>query len=194
MPYLLRLTDAVAALLLAADLLVVCGSVIARSWFSAPVEWADDVARGLMVGSSFFGAASAIARAENPGVSFFVDMLPAGTRTVLDSMGALLVAIVSAYVAWTALTMGYLTTGQTTGSGLPLEWTFYPMGAGAACMTLFALDIFRRRPVRELAVGIAATAAIALLYVAWDRVSPDTVPSSMSLMLLGFVVVLVGGL
>jgi tripartite ATP-independent transporter DctM subunit len=193
-PFLLRLTDAVAALLLAADLVVVCASVILRSWFGAPVEWADDVARGLMVGSSFFGAASAIARAENPGVSFFVDLLPPGPRKVLDSMGALLVAVVSAYVAGTALTMGFLTTGQTTGSGLPLEWTFYPMGVGALCMTLFALDIFRRRPVREIATGIAATATIAVLYVAWDQLSPNTVPSSMSLMLLGFVVVLVGGL
>src|SRR3979490_483170 len=143
---LLRLTDAGPALLLAADLGVVVASVLLRSWFNAPVEWADDVARGLMVGSSFFGAASAIARAENPGVSFFVDLLPAGPRRIVDSAGALLVAVVSAYVAWTALALGWLTTGQTTGSGLPLELTFYPMGLGALCMTLFALAIFRRRP------------------------------------------------
>ena len=47
---LLKVTDATAALLLAADLLVVCVSVVLRSSFNAPVEWADDVARGLMVG------------------------------------------------------------------------------------------------------------------------------------------------
>ena len=57
MASLLALSDAVAAILLAADLLVVCGSVLLRFLFNAPVEWADDVARGLMVGSSFFGAA-----------------------------------------------------------------------------------------------------------------------------------------
>ncbi len=43
------------------------------SCFNAPVEWSDDVARGLMVGSSFFGAASALARGENLGVAFFID-------------------------------------------------------------------------------------------------------------------------
>jgi TRAP-type C4-dicarboxylate transport system permease small subunit len=75
---LLALSDAVAATLLAADLLVVIGSVLARSLFGAPVEWADDVARGLMVGSSFFGAASAVARGENPGVEFFVAKLAPG--------------------------------------------------------------------------------------------------------------------
>lgn len=191
---MLRLTDAVAAVLLAADLVVVCGSVILRSWFGAPVEWSDDVARGLMVGSSFFGAASAIARMENPGVSFFVDLLPARWRTVTDSTGALLVALVSAYVAWNALLMGWMTTGQTTGSGLPLEWTFYPMGGGAVCMTLFALDIFRRRPVRQLLEGAAVVAGVAAIYVAWDQLAPDSVPSAMTLMLLGFFVTLCGGL
>jgi tripartite ATP-independent transporter DctM subunit len=191
---LLKLTDAVAALLLAADLVVVVVSVLLRSWLNAPVEWADDVARGLMVGSSFFGAASAIARAENPGVSFFVDLLPAGPRRVVDSVGALLVAVVSAYVAWNALALGWLTTGQTTGSGLPLELTFYPMGLGAFCMTLFAFDIFRRRPLGEIASGVAVTAIAVAFYLAWDRLSPDTVPSPMTLMLLGFFVTLCGGL
>ena len=59
---LLRLSDGIAAILLAADLLVVCGSVLLRFLSNAPVEWSDDVARGLMVGSAFFGAASALAR------------------------------------------------------------------------------------------------------------------------------------
>ena len=48
--FLLGLSDAIAAILLAADLLVVCGSVLLRFLSNAPVEWSDDVARGLMVG------------------------------------------------------------------------------------------------------------------------------------------------
>ena len=72
---LLLLVDAVAALLLAADLLVVSLSVISRYVLAAPVEWADDVARGLMVALSFFGAAGALARNENAGVAFFVQSL-----------------------------------------------------------------------------------------------------------------------
>src|ERR1700684_1760086 len=91
---LLALSDATAAILLAADLLVVCGSVLLRYLFNAPVEWSDDVARGLMVGSSFFGAASALARAENFGVAFFVEMLPGAIRRVVDAAGALLVTVI----------------------------------------------------------------------------------------------------
>ena len=191
---LLALSDAVAAILLVADLLVVCVSVLLRFLFNAPVEWADDVARGLMVGSSFFGAASALARAENLGVAFFIDMLPSGARRVVDSMGALLVTVIAFYVAFNAMKMGWLTTGQTSGSGLPLEWTFYPMGAGALFMTVFALEIFCARPVRDIVAGILAVGLIAGLYLAWDFLAPDSVPSSGTLMLIGFFITLFGGL
>jgi tripartite ATP-independent transporter DctM subunit len=191
---LLALSDAVAAILLAADLLVVCGSVLLRFLFNAPVEWADDVARGLMVGSSFFGAASALARSENLGVAFFADMLPARMRSVVDSVSAVLVTVIAAYVAFNAIKLGGLTAGQTTGSGLPLELTFYPMGAGALFMTAFALDIFRARPLRDIIAGLVATALIAGLYLAWDGLAPTSVPSSGVLMLIGFFITLFGGL
>jgi tripartite ATP-independent transporter DctM subunit len=191
---LLALCDAKAAILLAADLLVVCGSVLLRFLFNAPVEWADDVARGLMVGSSFFGAASALARSENLGVAFFIDMLPAGPRRVIDAIGALLVPVIAAYVAFNAIKLGSLTVGQTTGSGLPMELTFYPMGAGAIFMTIFALDLFRRRPFRDMIAGIAAASLIVSLYLAWEILLPDSVPSSGTLMLLGFFITLFGGL
>jgi tripartite ATP-independent transporter DctM subunit len=191
---LLALSDAVAAILLAADLLVVCVSVLLRFLFNAPVEWADDVARGLMVGSSFFGAASALARAENLGVAFFIDMLPSGVRRVVDSMGALLVTVIAFYVAFNAMKMGWLTTGQTSGSGLPLEWTFYPMGAGALFMTVFALESFCARPIRDVVAGILAVGLIAGFYLAWDFLAPDSVPSSGTLMLIGFFITLFGGL
>jgi tripartite ATP-independent transporter DctM subunit len=194
MASLLALSDAVAAILLAADLLVVCGSVLLRFLFNAPVEWADDVARGLMVGSSFFGAASALARAENLGVAFFTDMLPVKVRAVVDAVSALLISVIAAYVAFNAIKLGGLTSGQTTGSGLPLELTFYPMGIGALFMTAFALDIFRARPVRDAIAGVVAAALIAGLYLAWDFLSPGSVPSSGTLMLVGFFITLFGGL
>src|SRR6202158_5869758 len=191
---LLALSDATAAILLAADLLVVCGSVLLRFLFNAPVEWADDVARGLMVGSSFFGAASAAPGAENLGVAFFIDMLPAGTRRVVDAVGALLVTVIAGYVAFNAIKLGWLTTGQTSGSGLPLELTFYPMGAGALFMTVFAVNLFCARPIRDVIGGAVATGLIVGLYLAWDFLAPDSVPASGTLMLVGFFITLFGGL
>ncbi len=191
---LLLLSDATAAMLLAADLLVVCGSVLLRFLFNAPVEWADDVARGLMVGSSFFGAASALARSENLGVAFFVDMLPAGIRRTVDAVGALLTTVIAGYVAFNAIKLGWLTTGQTSGSGLPLELTFYPMGVGALFMTVFAGHLLLRRSFRDTLAGAVAMGLVVGAYLAWDGLAPASVPSSGTLMLAGFFVTLFGGL
>jgi tripartite ATP-independent transporter DctM subunit len=191
---LLHVTDATAAILLIADLAVVIVSVTLRSVFNLPVEWSDDVARGLMVGSSFFGAASALARGENAGVAFFVDRVPSRPRRIIDAVSSLLILIICSYVAYHTLTLGALTTGQTTGSGLPLELTFYPMGVGATCMALFALDQFLRRELRDIAVAIAIIAALTALWLAWNELSPKTVPGAGPLMLVGFVLSLAGGM
>lgn len=191
---LLRCSDAIAAVLLAADLAVVCGSVLLRFCFNAPVEWSDDVARGLMVGSAFFGAASALARGENVGVSFFRDLLALRLRALVDAASAVLVVLISGYVAFNALKLGSLTAGQTTGSGLPLELTFYPMGVGALFMTVFAIDHLCARPLPDIIKGLVAVAVATVLYLAWDYLSPSSVPSAGALMLIGFFATLFGGL
>ncbi len=191
---LLTATDTIAASLLAADLVVVIYSVLARSLFTAPVEWADDVARGLMVASSFFGAASALARGENPGVVFFRSLLPSSWQRIVDDVGAALVLVVAGYVAFHAIELGWITAGQTTGAGLPLELTFYPMGLGAACMTMFAAEILLERNWRRVLRAVAIMAAVACVFLAGDAFIPDAMPSSGMLMLAGFVLTLAGGL
>jgi tripartite ATP-independent transporter DctM subunit len=191
---LLQVTDTVAAGLLAADLAVVIYSVLARSLFTAPVEWGDDVARGLMVASAFFGAASALARGENPGVVFFRSLLPVRWQEVADDLGATLVLVVAAYVAFHAVELGWITSGQTTGAGLPLELTFYPMGLGAAFMTAFAAEILLERDWRRVLRAVAILAAVCGVFLLGDAFVPDAMPSSGTLMLLGFALTLAGGL
>src|SRR5262245_44629713 len=121
-------------------------------------------------------------------------MLPAKVRPVIDSVSAVLVTVIAGYVAFNAIKLGGLTSGQTTGSGLPLELTFYPMGVGALFMTVFAIEIFLGRPVRDMIAGLIATGVIVGLYLAWDFLAPNTVPSSGTLMLIGFFITLFGGL
>jgi tripartite ATP-independent transporter DctM subunit len=191
---LLSVTDAITAALLAADLIVVMLSVLLRSLLNAPVEWSDDVARGLMVGSSFFGAASAMARDENVGMGFVAERLAPAARRLVDAVVALLVLLISGTVALNALKLGALTTGQTTGSGLPLELTFYPMGAGAACMTLFALDKLVRRPARDIVIAGLIVGMAVWLWLVVERLAPDLTPGTGALMLAGFVVALCGGM
>jgi len=68
------------------------------------------------------------------------------------------------------------------------------MGVGALFMTAFALELFCSRSLRDVIAGIVATAVITGLYLAWDFLSPNSVPSSGTLMLVGFFVTLFGGL
>src|SRR5271157_1464559 len=68
------------------------------------------------------------------------------------------------------------------------------MGAGAACMTLFALDQLCRRPFRDVVAALAAICLAASTWYAWTTLSPDAAPGSGSLMLAGFALTLAGGL
>ena len=189
---LLVLVDTVAAILLAADLIVVSLSVYYRYVLAAPIEWADDVARGLMVALSFFGAAGALARNENAGVAFFVQRLKPRARGRVDALAALVVLATAASIAWNAIALGRFTTGQTTGSGLPLELTFYPMGAGALCMTIFALAQFCRRKPSDIAFAFVLAAALAGAAYGWSFIETGAARSGLP-MVLGFVACLVGG-
>ena len=189
---LLAAVDTVAALMLAADLVVVSLSVFYRYVLAAPIEWADDVARGLMVALSFFGAAGALARNENAGVAFFVQRLRPRARERVDAIVALVVLVTAGSVAWNAIALGRFTTGQTTGSGLPLELTFYPMGAGALCMTIFAFAQFWRRRPSDIAFALVFALACAGAAYGWRFVGAGAARSGAP-MFIGFVGCLMGG-
>jgi tripartite ATP-independent transporter DctM subunit len=190
---LLKAVDAIAALLLAADLCVVLLSVFYRYVLAAPIEWSDDVARGLMVALSFFGAAGALARNENIGVAFFVQKLQPRMRERVEALAALVVLVTAASVAWYAIALGRFTTGQTTGSGLPLELTFYPMGAGAVCMTVFALAHLFRRRTWDVAVAVSIAVVAGGAAYAWSSFVAGGTSSSGPPMLAGFVGCVIGG-
>ena len=191
---LLVISDILAALMLGVDVLVVAACVIARVVWNAPVEWADDVARGLMVGSTFFGAASAMARCESLGIGYFVDRFPHGLREAVDATGMLLMLAMSIYVAAYTIDLSLMTTGQTTGSGLPLEWTFYPMGGGMVCMSAFVAENMLRRPVRHIVEAMVILGVCTGGYMALATLAPDLLPSPSVWMLIGLAVTLFGGM
>lgn len=188
------LVDGLAAVLLAADLLTVTGSVITRDFFGAPIQWADDVARGLMVALAFFGAAGALARNETMGITFFVAKFPPAAQRVQAAANALLVTVVSACVGLFALRIGSMSVGQTTGSGLPLQWTFYPMGVAGVLMTVLAGCAVLRQRWQDTAVAAATLAAIAAVWYAASTVLDDAMPDPLWLMLASFLAPLLAGL
>ena len=191
---LLRVVEALAALLLVVDLVVVCASVLCRYVLKAPLVWSDDVARVLLLGLVFLGAAAALARGENAGVAFFVDRLQPRTRRFVDATVGIAVVIGAASFCWYGVVLLGDTAGQTVGAGVPQEAFFAPMCFAAAAMTVFGLaQLTRFRPV-ELAVGVAVLAVLVGLWEACGIAAPDLLPDPAWPMLAAFIVTLAAGM
>ena len=190
---LLVLVECLAGILLAADLLVVICSVLARFLFGAPMVWSDDIARTLLLAVSFLGAAAALAKGENAGVTFFVDRLDARKRQRLDALVGLIVLLVTSTLCWFALQLLIGTTGQTVGAGIPQELFVAPMCLAAAAMAVFALNALMVHRGSDLAWGLALIAGGAAGWYAWSTWAPDSLPGMPAAMGAVFVVTLAAG-
>ncbi len=182
-----------AALLLAADLLVVGASVLGRHFLDAPLVWSDDVARALLLAVTFLGAAAALARGENAGVTFFVDRLPARQREKVDAAVSVVTVIVSAALCWNTILLLQDTSGQTVGSGIPQEVFFAPLCIAAAAMTLFAVDRVFAFRLRDVIAAVVLIAAIVAAWLTWTAMAPDSQPDMTVVMAVVFVVALAAG-
>jgi tripartite ATP-independent transporter DctM subunit len=190
---LLSTVEILSAVLLAADLVVVVGSVLARFAFGAPMVWSDDVARSLLLAVSFLGAAAALARGENAGVTFFVDRLNERARARIDAVVGLVVVLVAAALTWFSLLWLADTEGQTVGAGVP-QWLFIvPLVVAAAAMTVFAIDMMRRHRLIDTLASAALIAVVAAVWLGWSSAAPDSLPSMPATMGVVFVVCLVAG-
>jgi len=190
---LTALVEAVAAVLLAANLIVVCMAVLYRYILIQPLEWSDDVARALMIALSFFGAAVAVSRNENAAIEFFVNLLSAPARWLIEGIATLVVFLCAVFAAHFALTLANYSLGQVTGSWLPLSYFYYPMAVGLALMAVFSFDRLISRPMADLARVLAIAVVVAALAWLAHSFVPGILPSSLVILLIGFVIALVGG-
>jgi tripartite ATP-independent transporter DctM subunit len=191
---LLWAVEAAAAALLVADLFVVIGSVLSRYLFDASMVWSDDVARTLLLAVSFLGAAAALARGENAGVTFFVDRLAPHHRVRIEATVDVVILVVACALTWHGWQLLADTAGQTVGAGIPQEAFFAPLCLAAAAFAVFALDRLLKH--RRAHVGAAAmtVAAIAAVFRIWAGSAPDSVPDMPWLMGGAFLVSLVAGM
>jgi tripartite ATP-independent transporter DctM subunit len=184
--WLTRAMENVAGVVLAIDVLIVFVSVVFRYFLHDPFDWAEEVARALMVIQVFFGAATVLARSQHVGVDRFRGLLPARWQPALIQFGNWIVVGVSASLlasSWELLLDAY---NMTTPIGLP-QWIYvYPVVIGSLFMTLFGLANAVNGPARRvwstLAVGIALTAAV----VGWNIFVPGHAIAPWMLLTAGF--------
>ena len=194
MALLMRWTEYLAGAVLAVDVLVVFTSVIFRYFLHSPFDWAEEVARALMVVLVFFGAATVLARSQHVGIDLFRGLFPASWQPVMMQFGNWLVVAVSAALFASSCALLVDSYGTTTSIGLP-QWIYtYPVVIGSLFMTLFgvanALDGPRRTAWSTLAAGVALAAAVA----GWNMLLPEAALRPWMLLTAGFVGALVLGM
>ncbi|RQO44109.1 C4-dicarboxylate ABC transporter permease [Variovorax sp. KBW07] len=184
--WLMRMTEYLAGVVLAVDVVVVFISVVFRYFLHDPFDWAEEVARALMIIQVFFGAATVLARSQHVGVDLFRGLLPERWQPALIQFGSWIIVAVSASLFASSCELLLDSYNMTTPIGLP-QWIYvYPVAIGSLFMTLFGLANAVNGPSRmvwaTLGVGIALTAAV----VAWNTLMSAHAIPPWALLTAGF--------
>ena len=188
-----RIVEAVAALTLLADLVVVCLSVIYRYMFHDPLQWGDEVARGLLVLLAFTGGAAALAERRHVGIQALLARLGPDRRALVEAAGLWVVFAVALALTWYAWDYSRTAAEQVTSYGLPQNLFIYPMVIGGAAMSLFAGGHLIECPGRPRALALAGLILLVAALLTWEIYLPDLAPSPLAMLLIGFTLCLAGG-
>jgi len=187
MERLARWTEYIGGVVLAVDVLVVFVSVVFRYFLRSPFDWAEEIARALMVVLVFFGAATVLARDKHVGIDAFRTMLPQAWQPMLVHFGRWLVVAVSAGIALSGCALVVESWGNQTPIGLPQWINTIPVVIGSTLMLLFAtVSAVRgpKGPVRStFAIIVSATIIVAL----WNWLVPDHAVPAWLLLTVAFV-------
>ncbi len=167
-----RWTEYVSGVVLAADVLVVFVSVVFRYFLHDPLDWAEEIARALMIVLVFFGAATVLARSQHVGIDLFRQMLPAQWQPALIQVGHWIIAGVAASLFVSSVLLLVDTYDQTTSIGLP-QWLYvYPVVVGSLFMTLFGTANAISGPRRVVAGTLFGCASLAAVVFGWNTLVP----------------------
>lgn len=185
--WLMRITEYVAGVVLAVDVLVVFVSVIFRYFLHEPFDWAEEVARALMIVLVFFGAATVLGRSQHVGVDLFRSMLPQPWQPGLIQFASWLIVAVSACLCVSSIGLLIDSWSTTTPIGLP-QWIYtFPVVIGSLFMTLFGLANAVNGPSRVVWSSLGAGIAIVAAVVAWNVLLPTHAIAPWMLLTTGFV-------
>ena len=193
LPVILSAVENLAAALFVLDLVVVVGSVLSRFLFDDPIVWSDDIARALLLALCFFGAAAALAKGDNVGVTFFIDQLEPKHRAFVDACVAIIVVVVTGALFFNASKLVVETFGQTVGAGIRQEVFFIPLAIAGAAMVLFACQQMFQHAKGDLQKSAFILISITVVWWLWASWVPNTLPSMPLVMATAFIAALVAG-
>lgn len=183
---LTRAIEVLSGAVLAVDVLVVFVSVIFRYALHDPVDWAEEIARALMLVLVFFGAATVLARSQHVGVDLFRHLLPARWQPALIQLAHWVIAGVAASLCVSSALLLVDTWTQTTPLGLP-QWLYvFPVVIGSAFMSLFGVANAANGPPKIVAATLVGALLVLGALYGWNALVPGHAVPRGLLLAFGF--------
>jgi tripartite ATP-independent transporter DctM subunit len=159
---LIRCLELFAALLVAADIVILLIGVIARYAFRSPLIWTDDLAQAVFLWLGMIGAIIALNRGEHMRMTALVVRAAPRPRQGLEAFAAAAALVFLAAVIQPAIEyVQEVTRIEMSGLGVSKAWLTAPLPLGFAMMLVVGvIRLFRVFPV-GLALALIAVAAAA---------------------------------
>jgi len=191
---LLRGLEYLSGIVLALDVLVVFVAVIYRYFLHNPVDWAEEIARSLMVMQVFFGAATVLGRERHVGIDSLRGLFPPRFGPALIQLCHWIIVAVSLALFLSSCQLFYDSRGQTTSFGLPQMIFTTPVMIGSLIMTIFGVTNALAGPRRTVWQTFVVTAVASVGVYAWNSLLPACEIQPWFMLLFGFFGGLVIGL
>jgi tripartite ATP-independent transporter DctM subunit len=162
----------VSGFVLALDVLVVFVAVIYRYFLHDPVDWAEEIARALMVVQVFFGAATVLGRERHVGIDSLRGLLPGSWAPGMIQLCHWIIVAVSLALFLSSCQLFADSLRQTTSFGLPQIIFVLPVVIGSFVMTIFGIANALAGPRRTVWKTLATAMAVAAALWAWNTLVP----------------------
>src|ERR1700676_5372476 len=169
---LLYALEYLSGIVLALDVLIVFVAVIYRYFLHDPVDWAEEIARALMIMQVFFGAATVLGRERHVGIDTLRGLLPRRWGPALIQLCSWIIVGVSLALLVSSCELFADSREQTTSFGLPQIIFVLPVLIGSLVMTLFGITNALAGPRRTVWKTLAAVVAASLALWAWNALLP----------------------
>jgi tripartite ATP-independent transporter DctM subunit len=169
---LLHALEYLSGIVLALDVLIVFVAVIYRYFLHDPVDWAEEIARALMIMQVFFGAATVLGRERHVGIDTLRGLLPGRWGPALIQLCSWIIVGVSLALFVSSCELFADSREQTTSFGLPQIIFVLPVLIGSFVMTLFGITNALAGPPRTVWKTLAAVVVASLALWAWNAFVP----------------------
>lgn len=165
-----RTVEAIAALIIAAEILILLSGVVARYFLQQPLTWTDEAASILFLWLASLGAVIAFRRGEHMRMTALVSKPSPRTRALLDTLAIVAALAFVLFVVYPAYEYAADEAPVTTPAlGLSSAWRASALPVGLVLMAIMAIirlvNVTDRRLLAK-AIGIAVVICVGLFLLA----------------------------